>query len=81
MVLDVSGKTGGIITYPAHGGCNQQWYFDPDLTIRSGNGKVLDIKGAKKAAGAKLITYMKHGGGNQQFRMVTVGGCCPGNPR
>lgn len=69
-MLDINQKNQKIITYPPHGGLNQKWTFDPDFTIRSHLGKVLDVaKDGNKISG-KMVAYPKHGGPNQKFRRV-----------
>jgi len=74
LVLDISGgtETGEIIMWPDHGGDNQKWYFDDDLTIRSELGFVLDVKFRSTENGATLICYPKHGDDNQKFRVVPI---------
>jgi len=72
-VLDIDQQNGQrIITYPAHGGANQLWYFDEDNTIRSGTGHVLDVKDNNRGENASVIVWSKHGGSNQRFRKVEV---------
>jgi len=72
-VLDVvsNAKTAGaeVCSWNAHGGDNQKWELDycpvKYFTIRSGMcDKVLDITGASKNPGAKVILYQKKSGGN-----------------
>jgi hypothetical protein len=58
--------------WPDHGGDNQKWYFDDDLTIRSELGFVLDVKFRSTENGATLICYPKHGDDNQKFRVVPI---------
>jgi hypothetical protein len=53
---------------------NQLLNFERDGTIRSNNGKVLDIRGGNKEPVTPLIASPKHGGWNQIFRVIPVSG-------
>jgi hypothetical protein len=69
--LDVASEA--VITYAAHGGRNQQWFFNPDGTISSGvDDLVLDVKGGQLHPGATFCAFKKHGGDNQKFEIVTL---------
>ena len=72
-MIDIEGggaQGSQIITWPHHGGLNQQWKFDEDGTIRSGNDMVLDIKEGKLEPGTPVIAWEKTGGENQKWRVV-----------
>jgi len=58
--------------WSGHGGDNQKWYFDDDMTIRSELGFVLDVKYRSLERGTTLIAFSKHGDNNQRFRIVPV---------
>jgi hypothetical protein len=53
-----------------HGGDNQRWYFDEDMTIRSELGLVLDVKEGSSENSTPLVAFSKHGGENQMFRVL-----------
>jgi hypothetical protein len=74
LALDIAGgKTNGeIIMWPDHGGRNQKWHFEEDMTIRSELGTVLDVKGGSSENRAPLLAFSKHGGDNQKFRVVPI---------
>jgi hypothetical protein len=55
-----------------HGGDNQKWHFDDDLTIRSELGYVLDVKGGSADNSTTLIAASKQGHVHQKFRVVPV---------
>jgi hypothetical protein len=74
MVLDISGgkANGDIILWPEHGGANQKWHFDEDMTIRNELGNVLDVRHGSRDNNAPIVAFGKHGQGNQKFRIVPV---------
>ena len=68
-----------VIQWPATGGPNQQWRFEPlgnDVyrIVAVHSGHVLDVFGASKAAGADVIQWPWNGGANQQWRLVPLNG-------
>jgi len=58
--------------WSGHGGDNQKWHFDDDLTIRSELGFVIDLKYGSMENGTTLIAFRKHGDDNQKFRVVPI---------
>ncbi len=66
-----------IIQWPANGGANQQWRFEPlgnDVyrIVAVHSGQVLDVYGRSTAAGADVIQWPWNGGPNQQWRVVAL---------
>ncbi len=65
------------IQWPANGGPNQQWRFEPlggDVyrIVAVHSGQVLDVYGASTSPGADVIQWPWTGGANQRWRVVPV---------
>ena len=87
LVLDVvnASQANGtpIIQHTLHGGPNQLFRLEYVQSAEPGlhsfayrivvnhSGKVLDVEGASKENGAKLIQWDWHGGRNQQFKIIS----------
>ena len=71
LVLDLtSAETGGaVITYSAHGGTHQKWYFNDDFTIRNGTGRILEVEGNNFRQGTRIVGLKNQVGHNQKFRI------------
>ena len=63
---------GEIVMWPEHGGDNQKWHFDDDLTIRSELGIVLDVKDGSSEVNTPLLATKKLQREHQRFRVVPV---------
>ena len=51
-------------------GCDDQfWALDGQYIVHSTSGKVLDIAGSEKGAGARICLYGRHGGHNQLWAL------------
>jgi len=74
LALDIAGgnETGNVILWSQHGGDNQRWHFDDDLTIRSELGFVMDVTRRSTDSGTPIIAYRHHGDDNQRFRIVPI---------
>ena len=74
LALDISGaqENGEIVMWTDHGGNNQKWNFDDDLTIRSELGTVLDVKDGSRENNSQLIATSSAGREHQKFRIVPV---------
>jgi hypothetical protein len=87
LYLDVAGandKDGAeVICYPWHGGDNQRWNGTVEtvglaslaaITSALPGARRLDVAGASKADGGRVIVYHPTGGLNQDFALVPVQG-------
>lgn len=80
-VLDVSGGSNEngtiVITYSRHGSINQSWNVDPvtngAFTIRTANGKCLDVSAWELGDGCQLVIWDKNDGANQHWKIIPIG--------
>jgi hypothetical protein len=81
-LLDVSARSqspgAAVIQWPANGGPNQQWRFEPVgdqvyKIVSVNSGQVLDVAGRSTAPGTRVIQWPWNGGTNQQWRVEPVG--------
>ena len=85
LVLDVTegskSNCARLQLYPAHGGDNQRFVFEPTSTpaeyfIRAWHSDlVLDVDSSSCANCAMISQYHRHGGANQRFRVERLDGC------